>query len=79
MDGTSMHVISPDMVLDKPAVDADGEPLGQVMDVGLFDHARVKFLVVGDQERRIPIRRYAVDNIESVSADFVTLRIMSSG
>lgn len=74
-----MHVISPDMVLDKPAIDAEGAPLGQVVDVGLFDHARVKFLVVQDDAKRVPIRRYAVDDIKGVSADHVTLRILSGG
>jgi hypothetical protein len=74
-----MHVISPDMVLDKPAIDADGAPLGEVVDVGLFDHSRVKFLVVQDRDKEIPIRRFPVDDIEGVSADYVTLRIMSGG
>lgn len=74
-----MHVISPDMVLDKPAIDADGSPIGQVVDVGLFDHSRVKFLVVRDEEKSVPIRRFTVDDVEGVSADFVTLRIQSGG
>lgn len=73
-----MHNIAPDMVLDKHAIDAQGAILGRVVDVGLFDHSRVKFLVVEDDEKRIPIRTVGVDAIENVSPDTVRVRVQGA-
>ena len=69
-----MIAIEPDMVLGKAAIGGDGERLGEVVDVGLFSHSRVKFLVVQDKNRRIPIRRIGAEEIDSVSSDNVHLR-----
>lgn len=70
-----MRDIEPDMVLGKEAVDGDGLRLGEIIDVGLYTHSRVKFLVLEDRARRVPIRRVAVDDIDDVSADVVKLRV----
>ena len=70
-----MQGIAPEMVLGKSVVDGHGGNLGEVVDVGLFDHRRVKFLVVEDKERRIPIRTLNVDAIDSVAADEVRVRV----
>lgn len=70
-----MLSIEPDMVLGKVVFDGHGDSLGQIVDVGLYNHSRVKFLVVEDKEKRIPIRTLPVDAIDSVSADTVTLRV----
>ena len=72
-----MHPIAPEMVLGKPLVDPSGGRLGEIVDVGLFDHARVKFLVVEDKARRIPIRCVGVDAIDAVDADSVRVRVSS--
>lgn len=72
------HFINPDMVLDKNAIDAAGTPLGRVVDVGLFDHSRVKFLVVEDDDKRIPIRTVGIEEIENVSPDTVRLRVQGA-
>jgi len=70
-----MQGIAPEMVLGKNVVDGHGGNLGEVVDVGLFDHRRVKFLVVEDKEHRIPIRTLNVDAIDSVAADEVRVRV----
>lgn len=70
-----MKAIEPDMVLGKSVVDSRGGSLGEIVDVGLFNHSRVKFLVVEDKSQRIPIRTVGVDAIDRVGADSVTLRI----
>lgn len=70
-----MHAIEPDMVLGKHLVDPESGNLGEIVDVGLYNHARVKFLVVEDKSNRVPIRTYAVDHIDKVSERVVTLRI----
>ena len=70
-----MREIEPEMVLGKEAVDGDGLRIGEIVDVGLYNHSRVKFLVVQDRAQRVPIRRVAVDAIDAVSADVVTLRV----
>ena len=72
-----MQPIAPEMVLGKPLVDPTGGRLGEIVDVGLFDHARVKFLVVEDKARRIPIRCVGVDAIDAVDADSVRVRVSS--
>jgi hypothetical protein len=69
-----MHAISPEMVLGKSLVDGQGDRLGEIVDVGLFDHQRVKFLVVEDRKHRIPIRTVGVDAIGQIDTDAVTLR-----
>lgn len=70
-----MHAIAPDMVLGKRLVDGHGGLLGEIVDVGLYDHSRVKFLVVEDKTRRIPIRTVGVDAIEGVDPDSVRVRV----
>ena len=70
-----MRAIEPDMVLGKEAVDGAGSHLGEIVDVGLYTHSRVKFLVVQDKSARVPIRRVAVDDIDDVAADVVRLRV----
>lgn len=69
-----VNPIEPDMVLGKAVEDERGGRLGRVVDVGLYSHSRVKFLVVGDELKRIPVRTYAVDAIERVGADTVRIR-----
>lgn len=70
-----MQPIAPDMVLGKAAVDTDGGRLGEIVDVGLFDHHRVKFLVVEDKARRIPIRCFGIHDVAGVGPDTVRLRV----
>ncbi|HET6404646.1 MAG TPA: PRC-barrel domain-containing protein [Candidatus Thermoplasmatota archaeon] len=71
-----MHAIEPDMVLGKEAVDGSGSSLGTVVDVGLYTHSRVKFLVVSDGARaNVPIRRVGVEDVDGVDADVVRLRV----
>lgn len=70
-----MFSIAPDMVLGKEVLDPSGGHLGEIVDVGLFDHARVKFLVVEDKARRVPIRCVGIDAIDAVDADSVRIRI----
>lgn len=70
-----MQPIAPDMVLGKSLLDAAGGRLGEIVDVGLFDHARVKFLVVEDKDRRIPIRCVGIEAIDMVDADSVRVRV----
>lgn len=69
-----MHTIEPDMVLGKSVVDERGGRLGEIVDVGLYDHSRVKFLVVKDDRNRVPIRTFGVEDIERVGAETVRLR-----
>jgi hypothetical protein len=73
-----MQSIEPDMVLGKRVVDARGGRLGEIVDVGLYTHSRVKFLVVLDKTQRVPIRRYAVDTIDNVSEEYVTVHLDKS-
>lgn len=68
-----MHAIEPDMVLGKEAVDGAGMHLGRVVDVGLYTHSRVKFLVVGDDTRSN--RRVGVEDVAGFDADVVRLRV----
>jgi hypothetical protein len=70
-----MIAIEPDMVMGKAAIGGDGERLGEVVDVGLFSHSRVKYLVVEDKAKGIPIRMYAAETIDSVSSDIVRLKV----
>jgi hypothetical protein len=70
-----MQPIAPDMVLGKSLVDGHGGRLGEIVDVGLYTHDRVKFLVVEDKERRIPIRTVGVDAIDRVDAESVRVRV----
>ena len=70
-----MRAIEPDMVLGKEAIDGAGTALGEIVDVGLYTHSRVKFLVVSDPSRRVPVRRVGVEDITDVSADVVRLRV----
>lgn len=72
--GSLMLSIEPDMVLGKAVVDERGGSLGEIVDVGLYNHSRVKFLVVEDKSRRIPIRTFGVEDIERVGADTVRIR-----
>lgn len=71
-----MQEIEPGMVLGKAAVDKKGSLLGEIIDVGLYAHDRVKFLVVQDRTRRVPVRNVAVDAISSVSSDTVQLSVV---
>lgn len=70
----SVIPIEPEMVLGKAVVDERGGALGEIVDVGLYSRGRVKFLVVEDKEKRIPVRTFAVDAIEGVGAETVRLR-----
>lgn len=70
-----MRAIEPDMVLGKEAVDGEGSHLGEIVDVGLYTHSRVKFLVVQDKDNRVPIRRIGVEDIHDVDPDVVRLRV----
>lgn len=70
-----MHPIEPDMVLGKALVDGQGGSLGEIVDVGLWSHGRVKYLLVEDRSQRVPIRTVGVDDIEQVSADAVRVRV----
>ncbi|GEM_PF-6987624 len=70
-----MLTIEPHMVLGKAARGPQGEDLGEVVDVGLHSYSRVKFLLVEDKTRTVPIRTVSVDEVEGVAADRVTLRI----
>lgn len=73
--GIAMLSIEPDMVLGKNVLDAQGGSLGEIVDVGLYSHSRVKFLVVEDKSQRIPIRRFGVESIDAVSEKSVTVRV----
>lgn len=66
--------IDPDMILGKAVVDDKGESLGTIVDVGLYEHSRVKFLVVEDRGARVPIRTIGVDAIEKVGPASIRLR-----
>ena len=70
-----MLAIEPYMVLGKTATDPRGQALGEIVDVGLHNYSRVKFLVVEDKASRVPIRTVSVDQVEGVSPDTVTLRV----
>lgn len=70
-----MESIAPDMVLDKHAIDTAGAHLGRIIDVGLYDHSRVKYLLVEDDEKSVPVRLVGIENVEGVNADSVRLRI----
>lgn len=77
-----MRAIEPDMVLGKEAVDGAGSHLGRIVDVGLYTHSRVKFLVLSDERRKptggsraVPVRRVSVDDVADVEADIVRLRV----
>lgn len=70
-----VHSIEPEMVLGKAVVDPQGGQLGEIVDVGLYSHARVKFLVVEDKSQAISIRRYEVDAIDDVGEHCVRLRV----
>lgn len=77
-----MRAIEPDMVLGKVAYDGTGVSLGEIVDVGLYAHHRVKFLVLRDSARRVPLagraglRTVGVDAIADVSADSVRLSVV---
>lgn len=73
--GVHMMAIEPYMVLGKTATDPQGASLGEIVDVGLHNYSRVKFLVVEDKVRRVPIRTVSVDQVEGVSTDTVRLRV----
>lgn len=70
-----MRAIEPDMVLGKEAIDGAGIRLGEIVDVGLFDHSRVKFLVVQDPTKKVPIRRVRIEDVDDVGASIVRLRV----
>ena len=72
-----MLSIEPDMVLGKAVVDPQGGRLGEIVDVGLYSHARVKFLVVEDKSKTVSIRRYGIDAIDNVGEHSVRLRVKS--
>ena len=71
-----MRAIEPDMVLGKEAIDDQGGRLGEIVDVGLYTHDRVKFLVVQDRSRRVPVRTVGVDAISSVTVDSVRVSVV---
>lgn len=63
--------IDPEMILGKAVVDQKGESLGEIVEVGLYDIGRVRFLLVEDPTARRPIRRIGVEDIEKVGAETV--------
>lgn len=71
-----MKSIEPDMVLGKPVLDDEGGTLGEIVDVGLYTHGRVKFLLVEDKEKRVPIRTFGIDRIDHVGVDSVRVRVL---
>ena len=72
-----MHLqsIEPDMVMGKSVFDPSGGSLGEIVDVGLYNHSRVKFLLVEDKSKRVPIRTFTVDDIDRVGDTFVRVRV----
>lgn len=68
-----MQAIEPDMVLGKEAVDGAGIHLGRVVDVGLYTHSRVKFLVLRGDDRRS--RRVGIEDVDGVDVDIVRVRV----
>lgn len=74
-EAAAMRAIEPGMVMGKEAVDGEGTPLGEIVDVGLYAHDRVKFLLVKDPTHRVPVRIVGVDAIAHVSADRVRLSV----
>lgn len=70
-----MLAIEPEMVLGKDVLDDHGGKVGEVVDVGLYTHSRVKFLVIEDKSKRIPITRMDVDRIDGVTETTVRLKV----
>lgn len=66
-----MIQLSPEMVLGKDVYDATGDLVGAVVDVGVHDLRRVKFLLV---ESGGPLRRLNLDQIEAVGTAAVVLK-----
>lgn len=70
------------MVLGKDVFDARGGLLGAVVDVGVHDHRRVKFLLVSaesepttaDADRARRFERLSVDLIDTVGLNGVVLK-----
>jgi sporulation protein YlmC with PRC-barrel domain len=78
---TLMEKISPEMVMGKAVLTDEGRHVGEVVDVGVHDLSRVKFLVVeGDSTALAPrtpasrLVRLNVDRIRAVGADKVILK-----
>ncbi len=69
-----MLEISPEMVLGKTVVNAKGSTLGAVVDVGVHDVRRVKFLLVEPSGRDPTFVRLSVDTIETISPNSVRLK-----
>ncbi|HVL49454.1 MAG TPA: hypothetical protein VM889_12920 [Candidatus Thermoplasmatota archaeon] len=71
-----MDAVSPEMVLGKEVRNVGGVKVGAVVDVGLHDMRRVKFLVIEDA---VPERFVRVDikDVSSVSPTTVTVRVMA--
>lgn len=66
--------ISPDMVLGKRVVNDRGERVGEVVDVGVHQLDRVKFLLVEGTAREERFVRLGVDLIDSVGREVVILK-----
>lgn len=69
-----MIAIAPEMVLGKRVLDGAGGILGEIVDVGLYDHSRVKFFIVEDKAGSVPMRRFAVGSIDRVGPEWVSVR-----
>jgi sporulation protein YlmC with PRC-barrel domain len=59
-----LNAIEPEEVLGKEVVQSDGLPVGPVVDVGVHDARRVKFLLVEDAPRRYV--RLTIDRIDKI-------------
>lgn len=71
-----MLALTPEMVLGKSVIARDGACMGDVVDVGLHDMRRVKFLVVEDDPAANPhhLVRVNVEEVEAVSPTTVRVR-----
>lgn len=77
---------TPEMVLDKEVFDSRGGLVGAVVDVGVHDMRRVKFLVVSDGPNAespgavVPssLKRLSVDLIETVGTRGVVLKVQDA-
>lgn len=70
-----MRAIEPDAVLGKAVIDGRGAKLGEIVDVGLYSHSRVKFLVVQAAGMSVRPRNVGVEEIDDVAKDVVRLRV----
>lgn len=65
--------VTPEMVLGKDVVTSAGRRVGEIVDVGVHEYSRVKFLVVGDGARHDFVR-YNVELIGEIDGGSVVLK-----